>query len=158
MRRATFNQFRDPREQTPPAAMIKMTNTGSYLFNAEVLASPVSIGRAKRFVSHTVDNTGEPGPAQYTPKTTLLDRVINKGCVKIIKPSLQDEHLYDLVNGTQRVLNQVLMNKTQRRAFDQLIDNTYDYINKNGGRMLRRNLAEGMIYRKALVGKTVTPL
>ena len=50
------------------------------------------------------------------------------------------------------------MNKTQRRAFDQLIDNTYDYISKNGGRMVRRNLAEGMIYRKALVGRTVTPL
>jgi hypothetical protein len=85
--------------------MVKITNTGAYLFNSEVLASPISIGRAKRFISHAVDNTDEPGPAYYTPKTTLLDRVINKGCVKIIKPSLQDEHLYDLVNGTQRVLN-----------------------------------------------------
>jgi hypothetical protein len=50
------------------------------------------------------------------------------------------------------------MNKTQRSAFDQLMNNTYDFIGLNGGKVVRRNLADGMVYRKALAGKTFTPL
>jgi len=50
------------------------------------------------------------------------------------------------------------MNKSQKKAFFQLIDNTYDYMSSTGSHFSRRNLAEGMIYRKAVIGKTVTPL
>ena len=105
MKRATFTQFRDPREMTPSADLVKVTNTGAYLFNSEVLTSPISIGKEKRFIQHTVDKTDEPGPDFYSPKTQLIDRIKSKGCFKITKPILRDEHLYDIVNGTQRVLS-----------------------------------------------------
>ena len=80
--------------------MLKVTNTGSYLFNAEVLTSPVSIGREKRFIQRTMKQTDEPGPDFYSPKTQLIDRIKSKGCFRITKPILRDEHLYDIVNGT----------------------------------------------------------
>lgn len=49
MRRATFTQNRDPREQTPDANMVKITNTGQYLLTSEIMTMPITIGREKRF-------------------------------------------------------------------------------------------------------------
>jgi hypothetical protein len=39
MKRATFTQFRDPREQTPDAQIAHMTNTGHYLLSGGVVPS-----------------------------------------------------------------------------------------------------------------------
>ena len=60
----------------------------------------------------------EPGPGQYKPLTELIDRLKAKACVKIVKPKIFDEHLYEIVNGTTRVLQPAYMNKNFRQSFE----------------------------------------
>ena len=51
----------------------------------------------------------EPGPGQYDPLNDLISRLKSRPCIKIVKPSLVDEHLYEIVNGTSRVLQPAYM-------------------------------------------------
>lgn len=46
----------------------------------------------------------EPGPGHYRPKDTLVDRMLGKPCIVIRKPGTKDEHMYEIINGTTRIL------------------------------------------------------
>lgn len=54
----------------------------------------------------------EPGPTNYKPLNELMDRVKKRTCIKMVKPSIVDEHLYEIVGGTSRVLRPDLMTKS----------------------------------------------
>ena len=60
----------------------------------------------------------EPGPGQYNPLNDLISRLKSKPCIKIIKPTIVDEHLYEIVNGTSRVLQPAYMHKKLRFSFE----------------------------------------
>jgi hypothetical protein len=102
-----------------------MTNTGDYLLSSGILPSynysQSNQSKGRRFLEMLqIQKRGqvEPGPGQYKPLTELIDRLKAKACVKIVKPQIFDEHLYEIVNGTTRVLQPAYMNKNFRQSFE----------------------------------------
>lgn len=125
MKRATYTQFRDPRERTPDAHTAHLTNTGDYLLSSGVQAShnfsKSNQSKGRRFLEMLkIQKYGrlEPGPGQYQPLNELIDRLKSKPCIRIVKPVIIDEHLYEIVNGTSRVLQPAYMNKKLRHSFE----------------------------------------
>jgi hypothetical protein len=75
MKRATYTQFRDPRESTPPAKQTHITNTGDYLLSSGVFASKnysnSNQSKGPRFLEmRKIQKYGKlaPGPGHYNPK------------------------------------------------------------------------------------------
>ena len=76
------------------------------------------MSKSLRFVQKVRD---EPGPGEYWPANELADRVKAMHCFKIKKPELKDEHLYEIINGHQKVfvpenLSPGLQKKFYKRA------------------------------------------
>lgn len=79
MKRATYTQFRDPRERTPAAMAVQVTCDGTQLFNSEDLrirnTSKHRMSRSKRFeeFQSVRKSMHQGGPAAYHPLTDLVD-------------------------------------------------------------------------------------
>ena len=121
MKRATYTQFRDPRDCTPAAQSPHITNTGDYLLSGGSTpsknCSTSNQSKSKRFLDMLQiikHGKSEPGPGHYNPLTDLVSRIKNKPCIILKKPDTFDEHLYEIVNGTTRVLQPFYMNKKLR--------------------------------------------
>ena len=59
-----------------------------------------------------------PGPGYYNPKNDLFNQLQSKPGMRIIKPVIFDEHLYEIVNGTTKVLQTQYMKKPLRKSFE----------------------------------------
>ena len=95
MKRATYLQFANPRENTPDCGKPVVTNTGSKLLAADRDKSKSVMGKESRFVDieqHIRLLKCVPGPGHYVPRTQLLDRVSNSPCKIIQKPFLNNEN------------------------------------------------------------------
>ena len=61
-----------------------------------------------------------PGPGEYDLLGKFeRDRV--KPCTRIVKPELIDEHLYDIVGGTVKILKPNLMDPALRKSHERAI-------------------------------------
>ena len=65
MRRATYLQNKNPREQTPEPSITVVTNTGSRLLSAPWHRSQSVLSKSKRFPNP--QNLHVPGPGTYRP-------------------------------------------------------------------------------------------
>jgi hypothetical protein len=125
MKRATYLQYRDPRQRTPASALPVVTTEGIQLFTSPDRkrrnTSLFKWSRGRRFQEHFEIEKWrgcEPGPQQYRPKNELKDRVDKQPCVKIVKPELIDESKYEIVGGTAKVLRPDLLDHIQQKALD----------------------------------------
>jgi len=68
-----------------------------------------------------IKNCGlEPGPGHYDPLNDLISRLKSRPCIKIVKPLIVDEHLYEIVNGTSRVLQPAYMHKKLWHSYEKM--------------------------------------
>ena len=59
------------------------------------------------------NESSKPGPGEYDILRYLKNVRNSKACARIIKPEIINEHLYEIVGGTQRVLNPWMMTKAE---------------------------------------------
>jgi len=125
MRRATYTQYRDPRERTPAALLPQVTCDGGMLFDSEEYRarnrSNNKMSKSRRFEEYyTIDKLTKErtGPGQYHPLTDLMDRIRHQSCFRFIKPEVVDEQLYEVVGGTTKVLRTDLFTEKQLRKFE----------------------------------------
>ncbi len=162
MKRATYTQFRDPRECTPPAQQPNITNTGDYLLsgggNASKNCSISNQSKSKRFLDMLrILKYGrlEPGPGHYRPKNDLVDRLKSKPCIVIRKPETFDEHLFEVVNGTTKVLQPQYMNEKLRSSFYRT---KAEFINSRPESVHRKGISDHYVHQKLMkCSQTFTP-
>ncbi len=121
MKRATYTQFRDPRQYTPYPNYPAVTNQGIELFNSHKFHKSQlrqTLSRSRRFEElYQIEKFGptQPAPNLYRPLNELKDRIERQACVRIVKPELVDEDKYEVVEGTAKVLRTDLLSRSQQR-------------------------------------------
>ncbi len=112
MKRATLLLFRDPREKTPDAQLITLTNTGDRLLSFNRKHSAATCNREQRFIQFDKSKV-TPGPGSYNTLTA------GKSPNYIISKSvLKNEHHYEYV-GLTKVLNTQWMKQSERKLHNK---------------------------------------
>lgn len=77
----------------------------------------------RRFHDYRIINklaNERPGPGEYDLLSKFeRDRI--KPCTRLVKPELVDEHLYDIVGGTVKILKPNLMNPLERKSHEKAV-------------------------------------
>ena len=155
--RATFLNFRNPKEETPPAYVCDFTSDGAplrrYNYKHQSESRVSTMAQNQRFATGSIYQFAQPttmcsttkkvGPGAYREELGLQN-LRRKPCMtKYVKPAIApNEQVFEMIDGTSRFLQTSYMQKKQQQQFEA----TYDQVVEKLGRKVNKS----MIYRRTM--------
>ena len=151
--RATFLQFRNPKEQTPDARYPQNTNYGrpvnKYNYANESESKRGTFGSHARFdhgsiYKDVVDRTTvRVGPGAYTDEQ-VVRALKKKPCMSTFhRPQIADNEVFFEMQGHMRILQKNYFPRSHKEAFETLMDKFKD--------KLGRKVNDTLVFKKAII-------